>query len=252
MAKLTLLALVQNILYDLNSDNVNSITDTLEATQVAHIIKTTYFDLIADNTIPEHFSLGTLTSLSSLTYPNYLQVPSSVVSIKWIKYDTHTVTSPQIVYTPIVYKNPEDFIAMSLSNDSTASNIQTVTDSSGVKLLIRNDKFPQYYTSFDDEYLVFDSYLATTETFLTSSRSTIWANYEPVFTLSDSFVPDLDSNLFPLLLAEAKSLAFVNNAQASNPKIEQIAKRHQSFKQGRKHRLEAAERNGWVDFGRRR
>ena len=43
--------------------------------------------------------------------------------------------------------------------------------------------------------------------------------------MADSFTPDLDANLFPLLLNEAKSLAFVEIKQSSNPKAEQYARR---------------------------
>ena len=42
MAKMTLLAMVQDILNDMDGDEVNSISDTVEAEQVAQIIKTTY------------------------------------------------------------------------------------------------------------------------------------------------------------------------------------------------------------------
>ena len=48
---------------------------------------------------------------------------------------------------------------------------------------------------------------------------------EPAWTMSDTFTPDLDANLFPLLLNEAKSLAFVEIKQSSNPKAEQYARR---------------------------
>lgn len=253
MAKMTLLELVQNILSDLNSDEVTSISDTVEAYQVATVVKSTYFDLLADDKlIPEHFSLGQLTALGSLTLPNYMQLPTTCKTVEWIKYDTHTASDTRINYVNVKYKSPQDFLNMILSNDSTATNITTINDTSGVKLLIRNDKFPEYYTSFDDDYLVFDSYMYTTETSLTAARSSIWCSYEPTFTLSDSYIPDLDSNLFPLLLAEAKSLCFVNNTQSTNVKVEQIAKRHQNHKQGSRHRIEAASTNNYPDYGRKR
>ncbi len=44
MAKMTLLEVVQEILSDMNSDNVNSINDTIEAQQVVQIAKRTYFN----------------------------------------------------------------------------------------------------------------------------------------------------------------------------------------------------------------
>ena len=52
MAKLTVLAMVQDILSDMNSDEVNSINDTIEAQQVAQIINTTYFEIISSRDWP--------------------------------------------------------------------------------------------------------------------------------------------------------------------------------------------------------
>ena len=43
MARMTVLEMTQDILSDMNSDEVNTINGSLEATQVAQIIKTTYF-----------------------------------------------------------------------------------------------------------------------------------------------------------------------------------------------------------------
>jgi len=46
MAKLTLLEMTQDIMSDMDSDDVNSINDSVEALQVAQIIKTTYYNII--------------------------------------------------------------------------------------------------------------------------------------------------------------------------------------------------------------
>ena len=46
MAKMNLLAMTQDILSDMDSDEVNSITESVEALQVAQIIKTTYYNII--------------------------------------------------------------------------------------------------------------------------------------------------------------------------------------------------------------
>ena len=252
MAKQTLLELVQNILSDINSDEVNSIGDTVESTQIAETIKSVYFDIIADTSIPEHFTLKQLTALGDITKPNFMQMPTGVSDIKWVKYDTQTATDISITYTKVEYIAPEDFLDKVLSLDSTLASVTTVTDDSGASLLIRNDKFPEFFTTFDDDYLVFDSYNAAEETTLTATRSLMFCSSEPIWAASDSFIPDLDSTLFPLLLAEAKSLVFINNTQSSNPKVEQIAKRHQARKQGRKHRISRANNNTLPNFGRKR
>ncbi len=252
MAKMTLIQMVQNILSDLSSDDVNSISDTVEAYQIANTIQSVYFDILADDTIPEHFALGQLTALGDTDLPNYMLLPTGVRNVQWIKYDKHTTAVPKIEYTTIKYKTPEAFLNMVEANDSTADNVSTIIDTSGVKLLIRNDKFPEWFTTYDDEYIIFDSFNQDEESSLTATRSSIWCSFEPTFTLSDDHIPDLDSNLFPLFLAEAKSLCFVNNTQAANAKVEQIAKRHQNHKQGQKHRLSIENKSSSPDYGRKR
>lgn len=252
MAKMTLLELVQDILNDMSSDEVNSISDTVESQQVAQTIKTVYYDLISDNDKPEHYNLKQLTALGNTNKPNYMQIPTRVTDIKWVKYDKRTTASPAITYDNICYRNKEEFLQSTLGRTSTDSDVDTITHDSGIKLLIKNDRFPTFFTSFDDEYLIFDAYNSAEESTLTSSRSLIYCKEEPLWTPSDSFVPDLDFDLFPLLLAEAKSVCFVNFTQSANPKIEQAARRHHSRQQGRKHRVSNANKNSTPDYGRKK
>lgn len=253
MAKLTLLAMVQNILSDINSDEVASISDTVEATQVAETIKSVYFDILADTDIPEHFSIKQLDGVGDVDTPTYLNIPTGVDKIQWVKYNIQDTTkNTSITYATMPFMQPEEFLNRVLTLDSAESNVQTVTTDTGISLLIRNDKMPEFYTSFDDDTLVFDSFDSAEQSTLTASRTLIYCSTEPAWSASDTFVPDLDSNLFPLLLAEAKSLVFINNTQASNPKVEQIAKRHQARKQGRKHKTKDAGLNPTPDYGRRR
>ena len=55
--KYTLLEMTQDILSNMSSDEVNSISDTTESLQVATIIKQKYFDLISRVNRPEHDQL---------------------------------------------------------------------------------------------------------------------------------------------------------------------------------------------------
>ena len=47
----TLLEMVQSILSDMDSENVNSISDSVEAQQVASVIEDTFFNIIAAHLI---------------------------------------------------------------------------------------------------------------------------------------------------------------------------------------------------------
>lgn len=248
MAKLTLLEIVVSILNDMDSDEINSISDTVESTQVASIVKDTYYQIITRlDQIPEHKSLITLTALSNSSYPNYLRLPTNVFTIDWVKYDESLDSTKK--YRTIKWVDPKEFIDRILSRDSSSSYITTVTDLGGVPLLIQNNKMPDFYTSFDDLNLVFDSYDSAIESSMQSSRSLAFASLEPAWTVTDTFIPELDSNLFPLLLAESKAACFASLRQAANPSVERSAKRQLTSTQNKKHRFGAA-CDGRPDYGR--
>ena len=59
--KRTLLEMVQSILSDMDSESVNSISDSVESEQIASVIQDTFFNLIAARDIPEHRQLNKLT-----------------------------------------------------------------------------------------------------------------------------------------------------------------------------------------------
>ena len=71
----TLLSMVQSILSDMDSEDVNSISDTVEAQQIASVIQDTYFNLISAREIPEHKQMLQLTSLSDSQKPTHFSIP---------------------------------------------------------------------------------------------------------------------------------------------------------------------------------
>ena len=70
-----------------------------------------------------------------------------------------------------------------------------------------------------------DSYKASVEVILQQSKTKAFGTKFPTFTISDSFEPDLDDVMLPLLLAEAKSACFSLFKAGSDPKVEQAARR---------------------------
>jgi len=225
MAKQTLLSMTQNILSALTSDEVNSITDTVEALEVADVIRETYDDLITNKVIPEHQELFTLTALGDSNRPNYMQVPSDVDRIDVLKYNVINSGDTAKDYNDIIYLTPMDFLDRILTRNSDDTNVDIISDASGVELLIKNDKDPEYYTSFNDVDLVFDAYDSAVDTTLQSSKTVCWGVKIPTWTHTDAFIPDMPSDMFPKLLAEAKSVCFINQKQTPNAKEEQKSKR---------------------------
>ena len=75
--KTTLLQIVQSILSDMDSEEVNSISDTTEALQIASVVEDTYYNIVAARDIPEHNTLIFLTSLVDSTRPTHFQYPTT-------------------------------------------------------------------------------------------------------------------------------------------------------------------------------
>tara|TARA_R110002020_G_scaffold133108_4_gene297059 strand:- start:14007 stop:14783 length:777 start_codon:yes stop_codon:yes gene_type:complete len=223
MAKMTLLEMTQNILSDMDSDEVNSITDTQEATQVAHIIKTSYYNIVDGTDYPFLYELFKMTASGTADRPTHMSLPEDIIDLKWVKYNNKKTAPAKDLFKEIQYKTPENFVYIVDQRDSTATNIKKVTDPTGITLNILNDKCPQYFTSFDDETIVFDSYLATLDSTLQATKSQCYGKRSVAFTLSDTFTPDLPVQLFSYLLSDAKSTAFVVLKQMANPKAEQTA-----------------------------
>ena len=91
--KLTLLDYVQTILSSLESDEVNSISDTPESMQVANIVKQTYYNIIARSDLPEHKQLINLNPSLDETQPVVMNIPAGVHKIYWLKYFNSNVNS---------------------------------------------------------------------------------------------------------------------------------------------------------------
>jgi hypothetical protein len=91
---------------------------------------------------------------------------------------------------------------------------------------------PSYYTTFDDETIVLDSYMSSVDSTLTASKTRAYGTKYPTFdAFSDSFIPDIDGVMFPYLLAESKSTAMSLFKSGSDPKIEQAARRQKVYVQ---------------------
>ena len=223
MAKMTLLEMTQDILSDMDSDEVNSINDSVESLQVAQIIKTTYYNIIDGRDYDFLYELFQLEASGTSSRPTHMKLPENIIDLKYIKYNCKTLTDTKDKYLKIKYLMPEDFMEVVDSRNSSKSNVTVVTDPTGISINVMNDKAPEYFTSFDDENLVFDSYDSEVDTTLQNNKTQCHGKRSVAFTLLDSFTPDLPVQMFSYLLAEAKSTAFVTLKQMPNAKAEQIS-----------------------------
>lgn len=218
--RMTLLEMTQNILAALESDTVNSIGDTVDALMVAEELKTTYYELFASRVIPSNERLRTLDSLSDSNYPNYLKIPDNVQSVSWIKYQDEDGRYVDLTFLPA-----DEFVYRA-TRDLNEPYVQVVDITNpAIRLNIRNDTTPRFWTTFDNRHIVTDAYNADADTTLQESKTLCHALELPQFLLEDDFVPDIDVVLFPLLLAEAKKACFVNQKGVANANEERRARR---------------------------
>lgn len=249
MAKLTLLELVQDILSEMKSDNVNSITDTEEATMVAAVVRNVFNEIIANRMWPSTGQLFALTASADSNRPTHMRIEDNVYDVEWVKYDVRDAADDPIRFRTIDYKQPGEFLEYVMQRDSSLSTVQTVFDIHGAPLLIKTDAAPAYWTSFDDHYLVFDSFDSNVDSTLQTSKTQVFGHVEPAFSMENDYVPELPSKAFPYLLAEAKSTCMLNIKEVFSQKTEQSASRQRSWLSRNKRRMEGGIR--YPDYGRK-
>jgi hypothetical protein len=245
MPKYTLLDMVQSVLSDLNEDLVNSIDDTGTSDQVARIVKETYFHLHDSRIWPHTQKLMTLVSSADSNFPTHMKLPDSVALVNDVRYNTKDqITDADGLdnYTSITYITPEEMLDRMQQLNPSNAEVVTVTDApdvestAGIKYFIRNDKDPEYWTSFDDEWLVFDSYDVSFDDTLQSQKSLVLADVDPAWTHSDTFIPDLPAKAFSLLLEESKKAAAFKINQGLDPVANERARKQRTWLAGEKHR----------------
>lgn len=234
--KYTLLELVQQILYSMDGDAVNSISDTDESNAIANIVKECYYDLVGQLDFPEHYDFFQLDATSVAT-PAVMTRPSDAVTVQWVKYDESTSTDTDKKYRDIQYLPTNEFVSMVHALNSEGDDVDQytfTTNSQTFYLKCKNNMAPSYYTSFDDDQILFDSYDSDEDSNLQASKTMCYGLVAPTFTLSDTFTPDLDHTQFAALLNEAKAQCWNDLKQQSNNRAENKARQNKINSQKKK------------------
>lgn len=208
MAKQTLLQMVQDILSDSDGDEVNSISDTLEGTQCAKVIRSVYRDIVEEYELQATEVAFQLTASGDNTLPTLMTVPTHISEITEIQYNKTTGTVPE--FTTVGWIEPSEFLKRVSNNDSSQSNYQNMTDpDTGFVYSIRNDLAPSCWTSFDGgDTLIFDSFDSDVDTTLQSSKTQCLGRQRFDLTIADTTTVDLPEQQQQLLYNEARELFF--------------------------------------------
>lgn len=224
----SLLQLVQRILESMDSDEVNSFSDTTESVAVANIVKEAYFEIISEVQPKETEGLFHLDASGDNTKPCLMYLPTTVSNIEWLKYNVGD-NLIDTNFRDLCYLDVDQFFRYTngIDTDEVWVDSQVVTIAGqNFNMKFRNDQQPSYYTSIDDRVILFDSFDKDQSTTLESARTYGYGGLIPEFVMNDNFVPKLDARQFQLLLNSAKAQAFVELKQIENADATRKSRRH--------------------------
>ena len=265
--KYSLLDMTQDILSAMSSDEVNSISDTVESMQVATIIKNKYYDIVARGDLPEHNQVFQLNPSLDSTNPVLMTIPDGIGRVEWVKYfDTSTTDSQgesdtsfdhdlnvdvtnslsstgtaMAGYKYVTMLPVQQFLDMTVQFNPTDDDVASFTFNDisnsfpgGFKFYYKTDKTPQYCCILSNFYVIFDAYDSNQDSTLQGAKTMCFGQVVPTFQMVDTFIPDLDAQQFPLLLNESKSLAFYELKQQPHVLADKEIKRQWSTVQKNK------------------
>ncbi len=181
--KLTKLRIVQMVLSAIDSDEVTSIGETVEAEQVGMLVDSIYDGINGEYPWAHLREEGTLEVTPTA---HIMKLPNDIMTINDIWYNGSKVE----------YIVPTDMSELLNSRDTSSASI----DSNGAKM----DEDARYWTSVDDTYITFDSYNGS----LVSAHTLTDVFRMPAQMVNDTDYPDLPERFHNLLFEGATADAF--------------------------------------------
>jgi hypothetical protein len=253
---MTLLQMVQLILSSMDSDEVNSINDTVESRQVVDQIEMVYNDIVSTIEFPEHWTLFELQPSGDVTRPTLMYIPDDVAKIEWIQYDFTPSASTERDWRYVFPLSRQMFFDRMNGLDSSRDDVyqfDLLVNSETFDVRGLNNKGPSSYTSIDNRTLLFDSFNSDDGQTLVGNRTKCYGMKIPAFIREDTFVPELEPRQFTMLFNDAKAQCFLDLKQVQNIRAEQKARRGWIHSQKKKATNEAGKIHSdfTPNFGRR-
>lgn len=250
----TLLEIVQRLLASMESDVVQSISETQEALDVVAIVKGCYYDLIGSLNLPENKGIFGLDASTDDTKPVLMTLPENVITYDWIRYDNSDLGEDPN-WQDLDKLSILDFLDRQRGMDPDDPAVLTMSVTIDGKILVlryRNDRQPNYYILINDRTFLFDSFDNSVGNTLVEDRTLGYGLLVPTFELSNTFIPDLDPRQFQLLIEHSKTVCFQELKQVQNPKAEQITRRQWIQAQKNKDDSGMSPRQPRYEYGRYR
>lgn len=241
MPRYTYLEIVNSISQDINGrdkqDIIYTLDQTLESTFIKRVVKETYYSIIDGKDWP-HLYKPFLLSARGVGAPTQMTLPSDVMELDYIKYNVRKATDTKDKFLTIERLEPKEFMDITDGRDSSATEVDSTTDDSGITINVFNDRAPKYWTSFDDDIIIFDAYDSAIDTNnLIDGKTQCRGKVYPTVTESDSFVFDLPTEAFTYLLVESKNMSTLLLNKEANPKLEQMSNTQRRRLSAEAHRI---------------
>lgn len=227
MAKRTILKLVQELGEGIGSDEIDTLNETIEATEIATILEQTVTEVISRKRW--EFIKDRVRQLDARaggsTQLNTLVIPSDVTRVNCLRYrDTNNLNVT--TFLDVVYLQPCEFIEFVQARDSSDTNITAIANDDGVLINVLTDNTPTRWTSFDEEVITFDAYDASVGTGNLIVDSVIIADIVPVIDYTDPTATlKVPERMESLIYNEALSTCAIRLRQTVDPKAERVARR---------------------------
>lgn len=221
MAK-SVLDYVQATLSVMDSDQVDTLGDTEESSQVAQLLVDVYEELMAREEWAHLEGPLTLTAAADVTSPAKFTVPEAVKSVKWLAYNVSEVG--EYKKRDLFYLKPEEFLQRYSAGEGDSTKL-LVDLGTNLHYYVSLDSWPTHWTSFDDLTIVMNAVNKTYDSTLTATKLQGWGVSLSPFQVTDTFIPDLPRHMEPLLQAELNRQAFQYFKQLESKPDEQKAQR---------------------------
>lgn len=227
--------------HGLNTDLVSTVNWTTTSTTSNTIVSTGLVTFtVASSTLPVVIG-QTVTVFSGINsmFGNVQQYTGTTMIIKvtrstgsgtfnnWVLQST-AVPNAAPGYSYVQIAPIDHFLDITDRYDITQPNVLTYNFTQGgnnFTFRYLNDRQCNLCTVISNNFVAFNSFDHTQDSTLQASKTQAWGQIVPPFQLTDTFIPTLDDQQFPLLLNEAKSLAFYELKQMSHQKADQEVQR---------------------------
>jgi len=238
----------------MDSDEVNSISDTVESNQVALLLKSVFYDCSTELGLEEQEKLFELTASGDTLKPVLMTLPTNVMNLYSVKYNTKLSTESFPNYKEIQFLPFDAFLEMQQGKATLGSMVHTMTytiNSELFETIYTDDAMPTYYTSISGQTLIFDSYLVTEDSTLQKSKTMCKGLVYPEFLLENNFIPQFNPDQFSYWINRAKVRAFAELKQAPNQEASSETRNQKVIFQKRKRRVaELSEFDKLPKYGR--